>query len=103
MNPVIRPRARDDIIRQFRWYLVEQDAPVQHAPLFTPTPKAAKRVLEFFTAQINADHTRKVYLNATRRFARNAGTATRGRTGRSPRLVRKAGNVPSVPAFAPES
>lgn len=28
MNPVIRPRARDDIIRQFRWYLVEQDAPV---------------------------------------------------------------------------
>lgn len=27
MNPVIRLRARDDIIRQFRWYLVEQDAP----------------------------------------------------------------------------
>lgn len=27
MNSVIRPRARDDIIRQFRWYLVEQDAP----------------------------------------------------------------------------
>lgn len=27
MKPVIRPRARDDIIRQFRWYLVEQDAP----------------------------------------------------------------------------
>ncbi len=26
MNSVIRPRARDDIIRQFRWYLVEQDA-----------------------------------------------------------------------------
>jgi plasmid stabilization system protein ParE len=23
----IRPAARDDIIRQFRWYLVEQDAP----------------------------------------------------------------------------
>ena len=36
---------------------------------FTPTPKAAKRVLEFFTAQINNDHTRKAYLNATRRFA----------------------------------
>jgi hypothetical protein len=36
--------------------------------LFTPTPKA-KRVLEFFTAQINNDHTRKAYLNATRRFA----------------------------------
>lgn len=27
MKPVIRPTARDDIIRQFRWYLVEQDAP----------------------------------------------------------------------------
>ena len=27
MKSVIRPRARDDIIRQFRWYLVEQDAP----------------------------------------------------------------------------
>ena len=27
MNPIIRPRAREDILRQFRWYLVEQDAP----------------------------------------------------------------------------
>jgi plasmid stabilization system protein ParE len=27
VNSVIRPRARDDIIRQFRWYLVQQDAP----------------------------------------------------------------------------
>jgi plasmid stabilization system protein ParE len=26
VNLVIRPRARDDIIRQFRWYLVQQDA-----------------------------------------------------------------------------
>jgi len=42
---------------------------LQPATLFTPTPKAAKRVLEFFTAQINNDHTRKAYLNATRRFA----------------------------------
>jgi site-specific recombinase XerD len=42
---------------------------LQPAPLFTPTPKAAKRVLEFFTGQINNDHTRKAYLNATRRFA----------------------------------
>src|ERR1700730_3667253 len=42
---------------------------LQPAPLFSPTPKAAKRVLEFFTAQINNDHTRKAYLNATRRFA----------------------------------
>jgi site-specific recombinase XerD len=39
------------------------------ALLYAPTPKAAKRVLEFFTAQINNDHTRKAYLNATRRFA----------------------------------
>jgi site-specific recombinase XerD len=39
------------------------------ASLFTPTPKAAKRVLEFFTAQINNDHTRRAYVNATRRFA----------------------------------
>lgn len=39
------------------------------APLYAPTPKAAQRVLEFFTAQINNDHTRKAYLNATRRFA----------------------------------
>ncbi len=39
------------------------------ASLFAPTPKAAERVAEFFTAQINNDHTRKAYLNATRRFA----------------------------------
>lgn len=44
-------------------------AALHPAPLFTPTPSAAKRVLEFFTAQINNDHTRKAYLNATRRFA----------------------------------
>ena len=39
------------------------------ATLFAPTPKAAQRFIEFFTAQINNDHTRKAYLNATRRFA----------------------------------
>jgi hypothetical protein len=39
------------------------------AAVFTPTPKAARRVLEFFTAQINNDPTRLAYLNATRRFA----------------------------------
>jgi hypothetical protein len=39
------------------------------ARLFAPTPKAAKRELEFFTAQINNDHTRKAYLNSVRRFA----------------------------------
>lgn len=37
--------------------------------LFAPTPKAAERAAEFFTAQINNPHTRKAYLNATRRFA----------------------------------
>ena len=42
---------------------------LQPAPLFAPTPKAATRVLEFFTAQVNNDHTRKAYWNATRRFA----------------------------------
>jgi site-specific recombinase XerD len=40
------------------------------AQLFAPTPKAAKRVFEFFTTQLNNDHTRKAYMNATRRFAR---------------------------------
>ena len=51
--------------------LVPSPAPavVLPAPLFAPTPKAAKRVLEFFTTQINNDHTRKAYMNATRRFA----------------------------------
>ena len=38
------------------------------ASLFTPTPQAAKRMLEFFTAQINNNHTRRAYLAATRRF-----------------------------------
>jgi len=42
---------------------------LQPAPLFTPTPKAAQRVLEFFTGQINNDHTRRASVNATRRFA----------------------------------
>jgi site-specific recombinase XerD len=37
--------------------------------LFAPTPRAARRVLEFFTTQTNNDHTRKAYLNATRRFS----------------------------------
>ena len=43
-------------------------APLQPASLFTSTPKAARRVLEFFTAQINNDHTRRAYLSAARRF-----------------------------------
>jgi site-specific recombinase XerC len=39
------------------------------APLFAPTRKAARRFLEFFTAQIKNAHTRRAYMNATRRFA----------------------------------
>lgn len=42
---------------------------LQPAALFAPTPKAAERVLVFFTGQINNDNTRKAYLNATKRFA----------------------------------
>lgn len=42
---------------------------LQPASLFTPTPKAAKRVLEFFTARINNHHTRIAYLNARHRSA----------------------------------
>jgi site-specific recombinase XerD len=50
--------------------IIVAPAPALLTPqLFTPTPKAAKRVLEFFTAQVNNNHTRKAYLNATRRFA----------------------------------
>jgi site-specific recombinase XerD len=50
--------------------LIPSPAPaVFPARLFTPTPKAAKRVLEFFTTQINNDHTRRAYMNAARRFA----------------------------------
>ena len=49
--------------------LIPSPAPVVLPALFAPTPKAARRVLEFFTAQINNDHTRAAYLNAARRFA----------------------------------
>ena len=39
------------------------------AALFAPPPKAAKCVCTFFLTQIENDHTRKAYMNATRRFA----------------------------------
>ena len=39
----------------------------QAAALFAPPPKAAKRVPEFFAAQVNNDNTRKASLNAARR------------------------------------
>jgi len=49
----------------------------QPAVLFTPTPKAAQRVLKFFTAQINNDHTRRAHLNATRPFSQSCGARYR--------------------------
>jgi hypothetical protein len=49
--------------------LILSPASQMQPALFTPTPKAARRVLEFLTAQVNNDNTRKAYLNATRRFA----------------------------------
>jgi site-specific recombinase XerD len=42
---------------------------LQAAPLFAPTPRAGKRVLEFFTGQIRNDHTRRAYVSAMRRFS----------------------------------
>jgi site-specific recombinase XerD len=39
------------------------------APLFGATPAAVRRTAEFFTVQINNDHTRRAYLNSARRFA----------------------------------
>jgi integrase/recombinase XerD len=39
------------------------------APFFAPTPEAAKCARDFFTTQLQSDHTRKAYMNATRRFA----------------------------------
>ena len=49
--------------------LILAPSPDLQPAFFTPTPKAAKRVLEFFTAQISNDHTRRAYANAARRFA----------------------------------
>ena len=64
---------KDALLAPSTGILVSPSRELQPAPLFTPTPKAAKRVLEFFTAQINNGHTRKAYLNATRRFAEWCG------------------------------
>jgi hypothetical protein len=58
-----------DIHRMTTEIILAPSPDLQPAPLFTPTPKAAKRVLEFFTGQINNDHTRRACMNATRRFA----------------------------------
>ena len=44
---------------------------------FAPTAKAAERVLDFLSSQINNDNTRKPYLNAAKRFA--AGSDEHGK------------------------
>src|SRR5216683_1171368 len=62
-----RSEAEKEIMNEI---ILAPAAELQPAPLFTPTPKAAQRVLEFFTAQINNDHTRKAYLNANTPFSR---------------------------------
>jgi hypothetical protein len=49
--------------------LVPASPPMFQVSLFAPTPAASRRAIEFFTAQINNDHTRKAYLNAAREFA----------------------------------
>ena len=41
---------------------ISPDTELQPAALFTPTLQAARRMLEFFTAQINNPHTRRAYL-----------------------------------------
>jgi len=47
---------------------ISPTAQLAPSPLFAPTTTAKKRFVEFFTAQIHNDNTRKAYLNATRRF-----------------------------------
>ena len=48
---------------------IARSATLSPAALFAPTPEARERVIEFFTAGVNNDHTRRAYLNATRRFS----------------------------------
>jgi hypothetical protein len=43
---------------------IPPSTPVFQPALFTPAPKGDKRVLEFFSVQIDNDHTRKAHLNA---------------------------------------
>jgi hypothetical protein len=61
-------------MRQMTTEIILAPSPdLQPAPFFTPTPKAAKRVLEFFTGQVNNDHTRRAYYernSALRRLVR---------------------------------
>ena len=43
----------DDLLAPSTDILVSPSRELQPAPLFTPTPKAAKRVLEFFTGEFS--------------------------------------------------
>lgn len=53
-----------------RWVSIAPASPLASLPaLFTPTPAAAQRTLEFFTAQIRNPHTRKAYARAVEGFA----------------------------------
>lgn len=74
-------------------YEQRTDPPVFQVALFTPTPKAAKRVLESFTAKINKDHTRKAYI-----FERDAPLCGIVRHARYRRFSR-----PSSPSTLPPS
>src|SRR5215469_15447552 len=62
----------DSSVALSRWKLIARTSVSANnglPALFTPSPSATERFLEFFTAQINNDHTRRAYANATRRFA----------------------------------
>lgn len=49
--------------------IIHQSGSISLPALFTPTPQAAKRTLEFFTAQIRNPNTRRAYARAVNRFA----------------------------------
>jgi site-specific recombinase XerC len=68
-NPLIVSPSAPPVFHPTGQLIVAAAAGLVPARLFAPTAKAARRVAEFFTAQINNDHTRKAYLNAARRFA----------------------------------
>ncbi|SMP73107.1 hypothetical protein [Noviherbaspirillum suwonense] len=49
--------------------IINSANPTALPALFTPTPQAAKRILEFFMAQIRNPNTRRDYVRAVSRFA----------------------------------
>jgi hypothetical protein len=60
---MIDPTAKTETIHPSPSAVIVAPSPaLLPARLFAPTPKAAKRVLEFFTAHLNNEHTRKAYL-----------------------------------------